>query len=218
MNKPEWCDSKSDLFIYWLKVLGLLSHIRDITMDTSSHVALEAGWLNLTVKLLNFRKPVEWEDCYGLPSHSSLLAYYAGDSLQACWTRGSFCWYIDRVTLRLLEQLEDHFCWSLTGPPSSGADHEIDSWSNGLPSFAGHHQIPWGWEFGVCILDSTLGVRYNLKIHECVAFGDFPAKVICESQPLDWTKETCKLFVHVMLSALIFSHQNLLHENLWSAW
>jgi hypothetical protein len=135
-------------------------------MDTSSHVALEAGWLNLTVKLLNFRKPVEWEDCYGLPSHSSLLAYYAGDSLQACWTRGSFCWYIDRVTLRLLEQLEDHFCWSLTGPPSSGADHEIDSWSNGLPSFAGHHQIPWGWEFGVCILDSTLGVRYNLKIFQ----------------------------------------------------
>lgn len=59
MNKPEWCDSKSDLFIYWLKVLGLLSHIRDITMDTSSHVALEAGWLNLTTKLLNFRKPVE---------------------------------------------------------------------------------------------------------------------------------------------------------------
>jgi hypothetical protein len=55
---------------------------------------------------------------------------------------------------------------------------------------------------------------YNLKIHECVVFGDFPAKVICESQPLDWTKETCKLFVHVMLSALIFSHQNLLHENL----
>lgn len=124
------------------------------------------------------------------------------------------CWLIMQGILYRLVELEDHFCWSLTGPPSSGADLEIDSWSNGLPSFAGHHQIPWGREFGVCILDSTLGVLYNLKIHECVAFGDFQAKVICESQPLDWTKETCKLFVCVMLSALIFSHQNLLHENL----
>jgi hypothetical protein len=86
------------------------------------------------------------------------------------------CWLILQGILYRLVELEDHFCWSLTGPPSSGADHEIDSWSNGLPSFVGHHQIPWGREFGVCILDSTLGVLYNLKIHDVLLLEIFKPK------------------------------------------